>query len=465
MATATREILPPGPGSGFTRSLLGFRRDPLGFLVSLANRYGDVVYFKLVGPQGIYLINNPEYIKDILVTNSRNFTKSRGLEVAKRFLGEGLLTSEGEFHRRQRRLAQPAFHQQRIDSYGAAMVDYANRLSERWRDNQTVDMAEEMMKLTLSVVSKTLFDADVESEAGEIREALTEIMHVFRFGLTLPFGDKIEKILVFPRIRFQRAKAKLDAIIYRIIRERRGSGIDRGDLLSMLLMSHDEQGHEGMTDQQVRDEAMTLFLAGHETTANALTWAWYLISQDPEVERRLQAELDSVLAGELPTAEDVRRLPYTESILAEAMRLYPPAWVTGRRAIADYQIGDYLIPAGSILLMSQWVTQHDKRFFPDPFRFDPDRWTPEARASRPKFAYYPFGGGPRVCIGEPFAWMEGVLLIATLARKWRASLVPGHRVETEPLITLRPKYGMRMRLERRASKSTNFGGDSPPYAN
>src|SRR5215471_7880190 len=348
MATATRDILPPGPGTGFARSLLGFRRDPLGFLMSLASRYGDVVYFRLVGPQGIYLINNPEYIKDILVTNSRNFTKSRGLEVAKRFLGEGLLTSEGEFHRRQRRLAQPAFHQQRIDSYGAAMVDYANRLSERWHDNQTVDMAEEMMKLTLSVVSKTLFDADVESEAGEIREALTEIMHVFRFGLTLPFGDKIEKILVFPRIRFQRAKARLDAIIYRIISERRASGIDRGDLLSMLLMSQDEQVQEGMTDQQVRDEAMTLFLAGHETTANALTWTWYLISQYPEVERRLHAELDSVLAGDIPTAEDVRRLPYTESILAEAMRLYPPAWVTGRRAIADYQIGDYLIPAGSI---------------------------------------------------------------------------------------------------------------------
>ena len=449
MATATRDILPPGPGTGFARSLLGFRRDPLGFLMSLASRYGDVVYFRLVGPQGIYLINNPEYIKDILVTNSRNFTKSRGLEVAKRFLGEGLLTSEGEFHRRQRRLAQPAFHQQRIESYGTTMVHYADAFSERWHDNHAVDMAEEMMKLTLAVVGKTLFDADVESEAGEIREALTEIMHVFRFGLTLPFGDKIEKILVFPRLRFQRAKARLDAIIYRIIGERRASGVDRGDLLSMLLMSQDEDSHDGMTDQQVRDEAMTLFLAGHETTANALTWAWYLISQDAEVERRLQAELDKVLAGRLPAAKDASRLPYTEAVFAEAMRLYPPAWVTGRRALADYKIGDYHIPAGSILLMSQWVTHHDQRFFSDPFKFDPDRWTPELRASRPRFAYYPFGGGPRVCIGEPFAWMEGVLLIATLARKWRASLVPGHRVETEPLITLRPKYGMRMRLKRR----------------
>jgi cytochrome P450 len=449
MATATREIMPPGPSTGFARSLLGFRRDALGFLTSLARQYGDVVYVKFIGPEGIYLINNPEYIKDILVTNSRNFSKSRGLEVAKRFLGQGLLTSEGEFHRRQRRLAQPAFHQQRIESYGAAMVDYADRLSGRWQDNETVDMAQEMMKLTLAVVSKTLFDADVESEAREIRDALTEIMHVFRFGLTLPFGEKIEKILVFPRIRFQKAKARLDAIIYRIINERRASGVDRGDLLSMLLMSQDEDGHEGMTDQQVRDEAMTLFLAGHETTANALTWAWYLISQHPEIERRLQAELDSVLAGELPTARDVARLSYTESVFAEAMRLYPPAWAIGRRALVDYQIGDYHIPARSILLMSQWVTHHDERFFPEPFKFDPDRWTPDARASRPKFAYYPFGGGPRVCIGEPFAWMEGVLLIATLAQKWRMKLVPGHKVETEPLITLRPKHGMRMVLETR----------------
>jgi cytochrome P450 len=449
MATATSEILPPGPNIGFARSLLGFRRDPLAFLMSLAHQYGDVVYFKLVGPQGIYLVNNPEYIKDILVTDSRNFAKSRGLEVAKRFLGEGLLTNEGEFHRRQRRLVQPAFHQQRIGSYGSVMVDYADRLSKSWRDNQTVDMAQEMMKLTLAVVSKTLFDADVESEAGEIREALTEIMRVFRFGLTLPFGDTIEKLLVFPRIRFQRAKARLDTVVYRIINERRASGIDRGDLLSMLLISQDEEDHDRMTDQQVRDEAMTLFLAGHETTANALTWAWYLISQHPDVERRLQAELESVLAGELPTAEDVARLPYTESIIAEAMRLYPPAWAIGRRAMVDYQIADYHIPARSILLMSQWVTHHDERFFPDPFKFEPDRWTPEARASRPRFSYYPFGGGPRVCIGEPFAWMEGVLLIATLAQKWRMKLVAGHRVETEPLITLRPKHGMQMIVETR----------------
>jgi cytochrome P450 len=445
MAMAKAEILPPGPSIGFPRSLLGFRRDPLSFLMNLARDYGDVVYFK-IGPQGIYLVNNPEYIKDILVTNSRNFAKSRGLEVAKRFLGEGLLTSEGEFHRRQRRLVQPAFHQQRIQSYGAVMVDYADRLSRSWGDQQTVDMAQEMMELTLAIIGKTLFDADVESEAREIRDSLTEIMHLFTFGLTLPFGDKIEKILIFPRIRFQRAKARLDAIVYRIINERRRGGVDRGDLLSMLLLSQDEDDARGMTDQQVRDEAMTLFLAGHETTANALTWAWYLMSQHPEVEQRVHAELETVLGGRLQTTEDVDKLSYTQSVFAETMRLYPPAWTIGRRALADYQLGDYHIPARSILLMSQWVTHHDERFFPDPFKFDPERWTPEARESRPRFAYYPFGGGPRVCIGEPFAWMEGILLIATLAQRWRMKLVLGHRVQTEPLITLRPKYGMRMNL-------------------
>jgi len=305
------------------------------------------------------------------------------------------------------------------------------------------------MKLTLAIVGKTLFGTDVESEAGEIRDALTEIMHLFTFGLTLPFGDKIEKILIFPRIRFQKARNRLDAIVYRVINERRASGIDRGDLLSMLLMSQDEDDPSGMSDQQVRDEAMTLFMAGHETTANALTWTWYLLSQSPEIEHRLHHELDTVLGRRLPTIEDASKLRYTESVLAEAMRLYPPAWTVGRRALSDYQVGDYHIPARSILLMSQWVTHHDERFFPDPFKFDPDRWTPEEREKRPRFAYYPFGGGPRVCIGEPFAWMEGVLLIATLAGRWRLALVPGHRVETQPLITLRPKYGMRMIVRER----------------
>jgi cytochrome P450 len=443
---------PPGPVQRYPGSLLiSFRRDPLGFLMRLARDYGDVVHFKLSN-QSVYLINHPDYIRDILVTNNRIFHKSRGLEMAKRFLGEGLLTSEDDFHRRQRQLAQPAFHRDRIAAYGSVMADYAARACGRWTDGETLDLQQEMMRLTLAIVGKTLFDADVESEAHEIREALTEIMHLFTFSLTLPYAELIEKLLLPRHRRFQRARARLDSTIYRIIEERRASSVDRGDLLSMLMLARDEEANgngSGMSDLQVRDEAMTLFLAGHETTSNALTWTWYLLSQDPDAEARLHRELDSVLGGELPEAADVPRLRYTEMVFAEAMRMYPPAWTIGRRAMRDYEVNGYTLPAGSILLMSPYVMHHDARFFTDPLKFNPERWTEEARDSRPKFSYFPFGGGPRVCIGEPFAWMEGVLLIATIARHWQLRLFPGQKVEPRPLITLRPKYGMKMLISRR----------------
>jgi cytochrome P450 len=423
-----------------------FRRDPPEFLLDSARKYGDVVHFKF-GPQAVYLLNHPDYIRDVLVTNNRNFVKSRGLEMAKKFLGEGLLTSEGEFHRRQRRLAQPAFHRQRINAYATVMTDYCAQTRSRWQPGKTLDISQEMMRLTLAIVGKTLFDANVETEAREIGKALTDVMQLFD-RITSPFAGLLEKLPLPSNIRWLRAKQRLDATIYRIIDERRRSGEDRGDLLSMLLLAQDEEGDgTGMTNQQLRDEAMTLFVAGHETTANALTWTWYLLSQHPEVEAKLHHEIDAMLDGKLPTAEDVVRLAYTEMVFAESMRLYPPAWVLGRRVLSDYRVGDYVIPSGSIILMSQWVMHHDPRFYPEPFRFDPERWTPEARESRPKFAYFPFGGGPRVCIGEQFAWMEGVLLIATIAQKWKMRLAPDQRVETKPMITLRPKHGMRMILQ------------------
>src|SRR5581483_5627846 len=250
-------------------------------------------------------------------------------------------------------------------------------------------------------------------------------------------------------LRFRKAKARLDATIYRMIEARRVGSKDEGDLLSMLLLAQDEEGSGSMTDQQLRDAAMTIFLAGHETTANALTWSWLLLSQHPDVEAKLHAEVDEVLGGKLPTVEDLPKLVYTEKVLAESMRLYPPAWMVGYRAINDYAVGDYFLPAGSVILMSQYLMHHDPRYFPDPFRFDPERWTPEAKAARPKFSYFPFGGGPRVCIGEPFAWMEGILLIATFAQRWRLTLAPGYPVVLQPLITLRPKYGIRMTPEKR----------------
>jgi cytochrome P450 len=446
-------VYPPSPDR---RPLIGhlnmFRRDPLKFLLDSAQDYGDIVYLKF-GPQPVYLLNNPDFIKDVLVTNNRNFVKSRGLEMAKKFLGEGLLTSEGEFHRRQRRLAQPGFHRQRINGYAAVMTDYADRTRTRWQPGESLGMWQEMMRLTLAIVGKTLFDADVEAEAPQIGAALTDVMQLFD-RITNPFGGLLEKLPLPANFRWLRAKQRLDATIYRIINERRARSEDRGDLLSMLLMAQDEEGDGcSMTDVQLRDEAMTLFVAGHETTANALTWTWYLLSQHPEVEAKLHQEIDAVLDGRLPTADDVSRLRYTEMVFAESMRLYPPAWTMGRRVLVDYDVGGYVVPANSIVLVSQWVMHHDPRFYADPFKFDPERWTTEAREARPKFSYFPFGGGPRVCIGEQFAWMEGALLIATIAQRWKMRLASDQRVEPRAMITLRPKYGMRMVVEARNNTS------------
>ncbi len=441
--------LPPGPKSRIPGiHLLAFRRDRIAFLTSLAQQYGDIAHFTF-GSLHVVLLNHPEMIKDVLVTHAQDFAKGRGLERAKRVLGEGLLTSEGEFHRRQRRLAQPAFHRQRVQTYGAVMTKEARQLQQRWQDGSILDIDQEMMRLTLSIVAKTLFGADLENEADELGGALTTLIKMWN-QLMLPFSEVLAKLPLPSVRRFHKARQRLDTTIYRIIEERRASGQDRGDLLSMLLLAQDAEGDGGsMTDLQLRDEAMTLFLAGHETTANALTWAWYLLSQNPEAESKLDAELDTVLGSRLPEVTDMPRLVYTEKVLAESMRLYPPAWIIGRRALKDYEIPPYCIPKDSLVLMSQYLMHRDERFFPDSLMFDPERWTPEAKASRPKFSYFPFGGGPRQCIGEAFAWMEGILLLATLGQHWKMRLVPGHQVELQPLVTLRPKHGMRMVVQRR----------------
>ena len=435
---------PPGPRQSFPLSgIFAYRRGPLPFFQSLAERYGDISYFRL-GPQPAFFFNHPDYIKEILVTNHQNFMKGLALQRAKRLLGEGLLTSEGDFHRRQRRLAQPAFHRTRIASYANVMINYAAQTSNGWSDGQTLDMSEEMMRLTLGIVGKTLFDADVVSDAREVGEAMTVVMDLFN-TITVPFFDLLQKLPLPQFRRFDSAKLRLDAIIYRLIEERRSSGQDRGDLLSMLLLAQDTEGDGGqMTDGQLRDELMTIFLAGHETTANALTWTWYLLSQNPEVETKLHEEIDHVLEGRLPAFEDVSQLKYTEMVLAESMRLYPPAWALGRMALNDFEIGAYVVPKKSLVLMSQYVMHHDVRYFPEPFRFDPERWSAETRETRPQFSYFPFGGGPRRCIGEGFAWMEGILLIACLAREWQMRLAPNHPVALKPVITLRPRHGMRM---------------------
>jgi cytochrome P450 len=319
------------------------------------------------------------------------------------------------------------------------MAQYAARTGDGWREGACLDLGHEMAVLTLAVASKTLFDADVEGEAAEIGAALTEIVELFpRFSL--PFANLLQRLPLPSTRRFVRARERLDTTVYRMIRERRQAGVDRGDLLSMLLLAQDEEGDgTGMTDLQLRDEIMTLLLAGHETTANALTWTWYLLSQNPQAEALFHAEIDSALGGRLPGFDDLPRLAYAERVLSESMRLYPPAWGLGRRVIKEYRVGDYVVPKDWYVGLSQWLVHHDPRWYPEPLKFEPERWTPEAKAARPKFAYFPFAGGARGCIGESFAWMEGVLLLVTLAQRWRLRLAPGHAVSPQPLITLRPR--------------------------
>jgi len=438
---------PPGPKNPpVIGNLYAFRSDPLGFLTRAARSYGDLVYFRVV-QQDMYLVNHPEYVREILVANQNNFVKSRALQRAKVLLGEGLLTSEGQHHLRQRRLVQPAFHRERLAGYASAMSECA----VRWREGLqagTLDVSTAMPHLTLAIVARTLFSADIESEAPEIGAAMTSILELFRV-LLLPFSDYLYKLPLPSVRRFEKARARLDATIYGLISERRKSGVDTGDLLSMLLLAQDED--DRMTDEQVRDEALTLFLAGHETTANALTWTWYLLSQHPDVERRLHEEIDAVLGDRLPELADVPELRYAEMVLAEALRLYPPAWAIGRKAVGPFTLGEFEIPASSICIVSPYMMQRDARWFPDPEKFDPERWTPEAREARPKFSYFPFGGGARVCIGERFAWMEGVIVLAAIAQKWRFSLEQGQHVEPLPLVTLRVKNGLRMIAERRVA--------------
>jgi len=441
-AVGSRAPFPPGPRASFPGALVfRIQRDALAFLAEAKREHGDIVGFR-VGRQPVVLLSAPDDVRDVLVTNQRNFTKGRGLERAKLLLGEGLLTSEGDFHLRQRRLVQPAFHRQRVASYGETMVAYAARATSRWRDGETIDAHAAMTALTLAIVGKTLFDADVEAEAAEIGDALTASVEAFPLA-NMPFSEILEKLPIPAALRFRRARRRLDATIYRMIAERRAAPGDRGDLLSMLLLATDAEGDGGgMSDLQLRDEAMTLFLAGHETTANALTWALHLLSRHPDAEARALAEADA-LGGE-PRADDLPRLSWIRAVLAEAMRLYPPAWIIGRRAKAAFDVGGFHVPARTLVLVSQYLVHRDPRWWPDADAFRPARWLDAAAAAeRPKFAYFPFGAGTRVCIGEQFAWMEGVLVLATVLRDWR--LRPAQaEPRLDALITLRPKGGLRL---------------------
>jgi len=432
----------PGPESSPVSNLYAMRRDPLGFFERLARDYGDVVPFSL-GSDQVYLVKRPDLIKEILVSRDRHFEKWFAVERTKELLGQGLFVSEGKFHLRQRRMSQPAFHHRRIAEYARVMRDCSLELRDRWHDGETVDVAGEMNWLALVIVTKTLFGAEVDpGEARIIRESLNVILDKFERA-TLPPDEARE---------FDEARARLSATVYRMIAERRESGEESpADLLSLLIHATDEEeGVQGMTDEQLHDEAMTLFLAGHETTANALMWTWYALSQHPEVEAKLHAELDETLQGTVPSLDDIPRLTYLKRVFSESLRLYPPVWIFGRRALEDVRIGEYEIEKGSIVLVSTFITQRDERFFANPDRFDPERWTEGAVAARPKFSFFPFSAGSRQCLGEAFAWMESSFALAVLAQKWNLALAPDQKVELYPQLTLRSRHGMRMIVTERS---------------
>lgn len=440
----------PGPIGNrfFGRAVKQSRRDPLNFMMKLAREYGDFCTFQ-VGSDRVYFVNSPEGVRDVLVNHYDNFLKGRGRTEGWKLIGQGILLSDGQLHKRQRRLTMPAFHRQRIASYAEEMGAAAARCSARWQDGETLDIWPELLRLTLGVVGRTLFSADVESRNDEVGTALQDLMVRFR-AFKLPGSGLLDR-LPLPQIRrLHRGQQRLRDLVLKLIDDRRRTGHDHGDLLSMLILAEDEESADVMTPEQIWQEALTIFIGGFDTIATALMWTFYALSQNPEAEARLHSELDAVLeGGRAATFEDLKQLQYTERVLNEAMRLYPPTWRLVRRALRDFPLGDHFIPAGALVVLCQYTMHRDPRFFPEPEAFDPDRWTPEARTARPSYSFFPFGGGPRRCIGESFATTEGVLLLATLSRHWRMRLAEGHKVEIFPQHLLRAKSGMRMRLERR----------------
>jgi cytochrome P450 len=422
--------------------------NPILLFEHLLATYGRMAYYR-VGPSHIVLVNEPDFIREILVVQPQNFIKERTQKRMRILLGEGLITSDGEVHKRQRRIAAPAFHRQRIQAYGSMMVDRAAAMRDRWRPGVELDASTEMMSLSLQIVARTLFAQEVTPDIESINHEVNVIMKLYNFLIALPRAEDYMHLPIPGLMRFRRARRKLDEVVHRMIADHRASGVDSGDLLSMLIGSRDDEDNTSMTDEQLRDEVLTIFLAGYETVANVLSWTWMLLAQNPEAETKLHAELDEVLEGRLPTLDDLPRLRYTEMVVAESMRLYPPAWAMGRQATTDVHIGPYHLPAGTYFFFSQYLIQRDPQHFPDPLHFEPERFTPERKAGRSKFVYFPFGAGSRQCIGEAFAWMEAVLSLATLAQRWRLRLVPDQKLEIQPKITLRPKYGIRMIAERR----------------
>ncbi len=439
---------PPGPPArGFYGNLREFSADRLGTLARWGRDYGDVVSARL-GPKRAIFLYHPDLVEEVLVHQNRKFIKHFRLRQAKMTLGEGLLTSEGEFWRAQRKLMQPAFHRDRIAAFGDVMVEFAERSIGSWSDGETRDILVDMMRLTLEIVAKALFGAELGDEWTEVSAAMETLMRNFAASTARP--------LVLPRwlpipsnLRSAAAVRRLDRVLFQIIARRRQGGEDRGDLLSMLLHARDDESGRRMTDRQLRDECMTLFLAGHETTANALSWAWYLLARNPEAEARLHEELDRVLAGRSPTFADLPHLTYTDSVVNESLRLFPPAWMPGREPIEPVDLGGYPIARGTTIFMPASVIHRDPRWFDDGDAFRPERWADGLLQRIPRYAYFPFGGGPRICIGNNFALMEAALVLATIAGRYRLRLAPHAVVEPLASMTLRPAHGLEMSVHKR----------------
>lgn len=454
---------PPGPkGHPVIGHVHLLWKDPLHNLLEASRDHGDLVRFDF-GPFPYYLVNDVDAVKRVLIDNNRAYVKSRNYEGLKLILGEGLVTSDGELWRRQRKLAQPAFLKRRIDAFGPPIARYAAEMADAWEAErgEALDVHEEMMKLTFRIVGKTLFDKDLAHEADAIGPTVSVLIHFA--------NDWAESLLRLPtwlplprNFEFRRAMASLDRLVSDIVETRRATGDEREDLLGLLMSATDEQGR--MDEQQLRDEVITLVMAGHETTANLLSWTWYLLSRHPETDRALEAELDAVLGGRLPTVEDLPKLELTDRVVRESLRLYPPAWAFERDSIEDDELCGYPIPAGSTLGISPYALHRHPDHWDNPEGFDPDRWLPDAAKARNRFAYLPFGAGPRQCIGLGMALMEAKLVIATLRQRHHLALVPGHRVELDPAVTLRPKHGMRMTVRPRTAPQRPHDQTRPAVA-
>jgi cytochrome P450 len=441
---ATQRSLPPGPGGRWgVNTLLAFQRDPLTFLTGVRRSYGEIARIRMLG-RDVFLFSRPEYAHYFLVDHAQNFTSGGDRDVLKRLLGEALLTTDGEVHRRQRRLVQPAFHRKRVESYAETMTGQTQQMLDQWSVGDEVALAAALQELTLRIIVQSLFDLDLQTQGTQISQLFTTVAESNNPGLV---GSMLARFGLGEDQRARLARAGLDQFVYDLINTRRADDRDHGDVLSMLLAARDEDGAE-MNDQQVRDQTMTLIAAGHETTSNALSWTFYLLSQHPDKYDALCAEVERVLGGRTATVADLPQLRYLDGVISEAMRIYPPAWTLNRRALDAFELGGYSFPAGTRAVISQWVIHHLPEVWGDPEVFRPERWTPEFRQGLPKGAYFPFGAGPRICIGLPLAEMEARLLLATIVQRFTPRVVPGWPVEPRPRVTLRMRHGMRVRLDR-----------------